>query len=209
MQSFCSNCGKGYRHQLADPWLIICAHCQHVMKGDGLVNTNQLAMPDDWSTIQIGSTGNYKDQNFLITGRVRIQMRNDFRNLWCAQYGKETLWIGQSLEGVGFFQPPFAEYPKEFQKKIRAGIYVEFSEAIKLKCEIIDKCLGVHFEGELSQFPYPDGKFTILQANNSNGNTVLVFMRGEDSAQFLWGVTALVYGVTFENTKRWSEWEIK
>jgi len=209
LQSFCDHCGKDYRHQLVDSWLIVCTHCQHVIKGEGLVKSSQLTMPDDWSTLQIGTTGKYKNQNFQITGRVRIQMRNDFRNLWCAQYGKETLWIGQSLEGIGFFNTPFVPYPQEFQPKMRAGIFVAFSESIKLKCEMIDKCLGLHCEGEVSTFPYPDGEFTLLQANNSNGNTMLVFMRDKEQAQFLWGVTTLVYGVKFENTKKWSEWEIQ
>lgn len=207
MQGFCGHCGKGHRHQLADTWLLVCDQCQHVVHGEGKVKPEQLAMPDDWSTIQVGTTGTYKNQKFLITGRVRMQMRNDFRNLWCAQYGKDTLWIGQSLEGIGFFNPPFAEYPKELQTKVRAGVFVNFSENIKLKCEMIDTVRALHYEGEIGFFPYPDGAFTLLQANNSQGNTVLVFKRDNDQAQFLWGVTTLVYGVTFEHTKKWSEWQ--
>jgi hypothetical protein len=207
MQIYCPNCGRGYTQKLKETWLVVCDTCHHLVKGSG-IEPDQLNMPDDWSTIQVGTTGLYKNQNFTIMGRIRLQMKNDFRNLWCAQYGQEIMWIGQSLESIGFFTPPFAPFPHSFGK-IRAGVNIEFSERIKLKCELVENCIGLQYEGEVSDFPFPKGNFTLIQAGNAIGNTVLIFYENPNSIQFLWGEVMLVYGVTFNNTKTWSQWEAK
>jgi hypothetical protein len=162
-------------------------------------------MPDDLSTIQIGTTGLYKAQSFVITGRVRFQFKNDFRNLWCASYGDKTIWIGQSLESIGFFTPPFASFPFKLEA-LRAGVYIEFSEKIKLKCEMMEPCIDVRFEGEISRFPYPNSKMTVLQASNTAGNTVLIFRDHLGDLQYLWGELMVVYGYKFDNVKKWTEW---
>lgn len=207
MQSQCPNCRRSYLHQLAKPWVVVCSYCQSLVKGERLIKPEQLAIPDDWSKIQVGTTGTYRDSTFVITGRLRMQMKNDFRNLWCARYKDDVLWIGQSLETLGFFSPPFAPYPAEIEKELAAGGFVKFSEGVKLKCEVVDFCLSLKYEGELGWFPFITGNFNFIQANNAEGNTALIFKGKENHAHFLWGVSALVYGVTFENTKRYPEWE--
>jgi hypothetical protein len=163
-------------------------------------------MPDDWSAIQVGTTGTYKDRSFTITGRVRFQMKNDFRNLWCARHGDKTIWIGQSLESVGFFTPPFAPYPYQFEN-LRAGVFVEFSDKIKLKCELLESCFDIRYEGEISEFPFPNVDVMMIQASNAAGNTVLIFSNRQGRFHFLWGEVMLIYGVSFDNTKKFAEWE--
>lgn len=147
-------------------------------------------------------------QSFLITGRIRFQMKDNFRNLWCAQYGDKTIWIGQSLESVGFFTPPFAPYPYEFED-IRAGIFIKFTNEIKLKCEMIEPCVDMKFEGEISEFPFPNAKITTIQGSNSSGNTMLIFSNNAGRFHFLWGEFMLVYGYKFDNVRQWTEWSTK
>lgn len=142
----------------------------------------------------------------MVSGRIRFQMKNDFRNLWCARYGDKTIWIGQSLESVGYFTPPFAPYPYQFEN-IRAGVFIEFSDKIKLKCEMIEPCLSVRYEGEVAEFPFSNTRTVIMQASNTAGNTALIFSNPGGRLQFLWGELMLVYGVTFENVRTFAEWE--
>src|SRR5258705_5115774 len=205
MQSICTHCGRSYIHQLNDAWLIVCANCSHQIMGVGIRYPEAFNMLDDWSAIQIGTTGKYKDQSFTITGRVRFQMKNDFRNLWCARYGDKTIWIGQSLESIGFFTPPFAPYPYQFEN-LRAGVFVEFSDKIKLKCELLESCFDIRYEGEISEFPFPNVDVMMIQASNAAGNTVLIVSNRHGRLHFLWGEVMLVYGVSFDNTKKFAEW---
>lgn len=206
MHTNCPHCGKRYDHQLNDAWLIVCPSCHQEITSVGIKDDKAFHMPDDWSVIQIGTTGTYKGQSFIVCGRIRFQMKYDFRNLWCARYGDKTIWIGQSLESVGYFTPPFAPYPYQFEN-IRAGLFIEFSDKIKLKCEMIESCLSVHYEGEIAEYPFPDARVAIIQASNTAGNTVLIFTNPGGRQHFLWGELMLVYGVSFENVRTFAEWE--
>lgn len=205
MQSTCPACGRYYTHQLNDSWLIVCTNCHQQITDRNIRDKSEFDMPDDLSTIQIGTTGIYKGQSFLITGRIRFQLKTDFRNLWCARYGDKTIWIGQSLESLGFFTPPFLEYAYDFSG-LRAGVYLEFTDTIKLKCEMLEPCIGVHYEGEISRFPFLNTKVTLIQATNAKGNTALIFKSQSEGLYYLWGELMLVYGYKFENVKKWSEW---
>jgi hypothetical protein len=205
MQSTCPGCGRYYTHQLDDTWLIICQHCRHQITNRDIRDEKEFDMPDDLSTLQIGTTGIYKAQSFVITGRIRFQLKTDFRNLWCARYGDKTIWIGQSLESVGFFTPPFMEHTYQFDS-LRAGVFVEFTDDIKLKCEMMEPCIDVRYEGEISRFPYPNAKITLIQASNTKGNTALIFKNRSGQLHYLWGELMLVYGYKFDNLKKWAEW---
>jgi hypothetical protein len=206
MQSTCPYCGQTYTHLLNDTWLIVCSNCSHEITNVAIKDPEAFNMPDDWSAIQIGTTGRYKGQSFTITGRIRFQMKNDFRNLWCARYDDKTIWIGQSLESIGFFTPPFAPYPYQFEN-LRAGVFVEFTDKIKLKCEMLESCVDIRYEGEVLEFPFPNADVVMFQASNTLGNTVLIFSNRKGRLHFLWGELMLVNGVSLENVRTFTEWE--
>lgn len=205
MQSTCPGCGRYYTHLLDDTWLIVCSNCRYQITNRDIRDKNAFDMPDDLSTIQIGTTGIYKAQSFVITGRLRFQTKTDFRNLWCARYGDKTMWIGQSLESVGFFASHFT--PSEYKfAEVRAGVYMEFTDSIKLKCEMMEPCIDVKYEGEISRFPFPNTQITLIQASNSSGNTALIFKNRTGELHYLWGELMLVYGYKFDNLKKLTEW---
>lgn len=57
MVTNCPHCGKSYQHQLTDAWLIVCPNCHRQITSIELEDHHALTMPDDWSAIQIGTTG--------------------------------------------------------------------------------------------------------------------------------------------------------
>lgn len=205
MQSTCPGCGRYYTPQLKDTWLIVCAHCRHQVTDNNIGNKTEFEIPDDLSTLQIGTTGIYKGTSLLITGRIRFQLKTDFRNMWCARYGDKTIWIGQSLESIGFFTPPFMEFGYDFSG-LRAGVYLEITDKIKLKCEMMEPCVAISYEGEISRFPFPNAQLTLLQASNTAGNTALIFKNHLGGIYYIWGELMLVYGYKFDNVKKWTEW---
>jgi hypothetical protein len=205
MQSSCPGCGRYYTHQLNDPWLIVCTECRHQITDLNIRNKDDFDMPDDLSTLQVGTDGVYKLQSFTITGRIRFQMRTDFRNLWCARHGEKTIWIGQSLESIGFFTPPFMAHADRFEN-LKAGASIEFTDTISLKCEMMEPCVAMHYEGEISRFPLPDTKVTLVQASNASGNTALIFINQLGKLHYLWGELMLAGSFKFNNLKSWTEW---
>ncbi|GHN02409.1 hypothetical protein WSM22_38980 [Cytophagales bacterium WSM2-2] len=205
MQSTCPNCGRYHTHVLNDTWLIVCANCRHQVTNRDIRDSNAFNMPDDLSTIQIGTTGLYRGKSFTISGRIRFQLKTDFRNLWCASYDDRTIWIFQSLESIVFCDSRFAINEYQFEG-LRAGAYMDFTDSIKLKCEMMEPCVDVHYEGEISRFPLPNTRLTLIQASSPSFNTALIFKNKSGELHYLWGEMMLVYGYKFENLKAWTEW---
>jgi hypothetical protein len=207
MNYSCPLCGQSIATKLNHTWLLTCTDCNHPVFGLEDIKKENCFVPDDWSLIQIGSKLMYKEKLHTIIGRARLQMQSDFLNLWCATYNGNALWIGQSLEKIGFFDSSFSSYPEGKYKEPRAGLYIDFSETIKLKCELVEKCIDLRFEGELERLPFVQSKFLFIQASNVQGNTVLVFSEGKNKVEFLWGEMKIVGSGKFENTRQFNEWK--
>lgn len=201
----CPRCGKSYTPKLSNSWLITCRSCQCLIKGDVNLPDQFFKMVDDWSYLQIGSTGSYNQQSFEITGRVRIQLRNDFRNLWCAAYGQSTLWISQSLESLDFFSGEFKPFPIPFSRP-KAGMYIEVSDIVKVKTDQVDACHSVRMEGEIATFPYPNGIFLFIHAGNLVNDTALILRHSDHDLQFLWGESKLREEIMFDRTRQFHDW---
>lgn len=164
-------------------------------------------MPDDWSAIQIGTTGFYKNKNFTIVGRARLQMNTDYINLWCAHVQDGPLWIGQSMEKIGFFASVFTPYPEGRYKETNAGLMIDFSDTIRLKCELVEPCIDLRIEGELQRLPFTRPGFKFVQASNNKGNTVFVLANSNKQAEFLWGEVMLWDAVKLSNTREFHDWK--
>ena len=203
----CPHCGRSITTRLKEPWLVTCTNCKALVSGQVNLSEEVFGMPDDWSSIQIGTKGQYKQKEFVVVGRARLQMPTDFINLWCAQHADGPLWIGQSLEKIGFFSSIFAPYPPDRYRETRAGLMIDFSDTIRLKCELFDVCVAVHFEGELFRLPFSRKGFKFVQASNAQGNTVFVLTDSNNQTEFLWGELMLPDTVKLSNTREFSEWK--
>jgi hypothetical protein len=202
----CPRCGRSITTRLKEPWLVTCTNCQVLASGPSNIPENTFQMPDDWSAIQIGTRGSYKNKEFAIVGRARLQMNTDFLNLWCADIASGPLWIGQSLERIGFFESVFTPYPAGRYRESRAGLMIEFSDTIKLKCEMVEPCINLHLEGELLKIPFSRQGFKFVQASNVQGNTVFV-LTDDRQTEFLWGELMALDTVKLSNTRQFNEWK--
>jgi hypothetical protein len=203
----CPRCGRSITTRLKEPWLVTCTNCQVLVSGEVNLPDEAFLMADDCSSIQIETKGQYKQKEFTIVGRARLQMSADFINLWCAHHPDGPLWIGQSLEKIGFFSSIFAPYPPDRYKETRAGLMIDFSDTIRLKCELYDMCIDVHFEGELFRLPFSRKGFKFVQASNAQGNTAFILTDPNMRTEFLWGELMLPDSVKLSNTREFSEWK--
>lgn len=203
----CPQCGKSLTTRLKDSWLLTCTNCEVLVAGDERIAPQTFQMPDDWSAIQIGTTGLYKNKNFTVVGRARLQMNTDFLNLWCAYTQDGPLWIGQSLEKIGFFASVFTPFPQNRYKETRAGLMIDFSDTIRLKCEMVEPCIALHMEGELHRLPVIKAGFTFVQASNDKGNTVFVFATSQNAVEFLWGELLMPDSIKFSNIREFNDWK--
>ncbi|MEJ0032476.1 MAG: hypothetical protein WDO15_19935 [Bacteroidota bacterium] len=129
------NAAVRYSERLKDSALVLCSNCNAKVYGTIDIPADSHGVPDDLSLIQIGTKGKYLNKKFEIVGRVRMQMKDDFRSLWCAMYDDDknpVLWICQSLESLAFGADTFKQFPPNSDIDMNAAGKVVFGDKKKL-----------------------------------------------------------------------------
>jgi len=206
----CPQCGRSVQRKLKDSALVLCTNCNAKVFGEMEIPAESHGVPDDLSLIQIGSKGKYLSKKFEIVGRIRMQMKDDFRSLWCALYDDDknpTLWICQSLESIAFAADTFKLFPPKSDIGLEAGGSVVFGDRVKLNVGFVSRPMSIHYEGEIARFPRPDGDFIFVHASNqSNTALVICVNKSLDNTEMLWAQTKELGDVQFENTRKFDEW---
>jgi len=202
----CPACNTLHTITLELASLLICKNCGEIIQdGNSSDKPPRTRIPEDWSFLRIGSTGEFNKQPFKIIGRVRIQLRNDYKNFWSADNGRgECLWLMESFGSFAVFTSPWREYDKD-ASKLRAGNAIPVSSDVKLIGDYVEKSEGVSYEGELGPWKLFRPGFFLIQAS-ANGNTA-VFLVNKGNAEYLIGTILSLEDFKFQNIITWNEWK--
>lgn len=205
----CPDCAAFYTVSLLDASLLVCQSCGAIVSqtGNFREKIKPSPVPEDWSFLQIGATGEYQKASFKIIGRYRLQLRNDYKNFWCAEYehGK-CLWIVESFGSFSVFNSPWLDYLKDVSK-LRAGHTIEISSDLKLKGEYVEKCEEISYQGQLGPWTLLTRGFFLIQASHNNGKTALFFIDANRKATYILGEKIPVEKLNLKNTIQWNEWK--
>lgn len=183
----CNNTGtsKGSRSVL-----YTCTACSAVLVNQTELNITKTVPPNDWSIVQIGSTGTFSKKNFEVIGLVRMQLRKEYKNYWCLWYPSEMKY-GWMVESLGFYAvcaDTFIEMDNaDTIKKIRATASIQVSPQSAVIIDEVDFCEELSFRGEVPTWSYDD---RFLVAHGKKGHTIasfLHFSRHKDRVKFLVG----------------------
>ena len=206
----CPQCRRSVQRKLKDSALVLCTNCNAKVFGEMEIPSDGHGVSDDLCFLQIGSKGKYLNKKFEIVGRIRMQMKDDFRSLWCALYDdakNPTLWICQSLESLSFAADTFKAFPPKSDVDLKAGGKVVFGDKIKLNVGFVSAPLTIQYEGEIARFPKPDGDFIFIHAANHNHTALVVCVnKNLENTEMLWAQTKELGDVQFENTRKFNEW---
>ena len=204
----CPSCGTYVTVALPDAMLIVCRECHGIAHYERPLTAAppSVMVPADWSFVQIGTTGQYNQKPFTVTGRVRLQLRNDYKNLWCAAHGDKNLWIMESFGSFRVLGNDWKSYKGDI-KKLRATYTITLADDKKLTGEYVEKCEGVSYEGQIGPWPslYPAGFFVV---QGSSGNTTAFFtihtyMKVVD---YLVGEVTTPEDLKLGSILQWNEW---
>lgn len=205
MTYFCPSCGHAEKGILSNRRNIFCSVCGTRVFGEGEIPVELGRVPDDWSVLQIGSKGIYKDKPFVITGRYRFQFKNDFRNFWCAQYQDGSMWIDQSLECLRFFTSPWTQLPID-TKKIKANDQIDLSDKLSLTCDFVAIVTKVQAEGEVSSFPIVRHSMRVAEMMGP-ANTAFIVLDEWGLDYFIWGELYPGLDYPFQNLRVIDGWK--
>lgn len=163
-------------------------------------------MPDDWSYIQIGTTGEYKSKPFEVVGRIRLQLRSEYKNFWCAaDQSGDTLWIAESFGSISVFTSSWQKYDKKVSG-LRAGSNVRISQNLSLAGEFVERCEGLVLHGEIAEWNLFKKGFFIIQAGNAS-LTGYFFPENKETIHMLLGEKATIELLKLKNILQWNEWK--
>ncbi|RAV97964.1 hypothetical protein DQQ10_26190 [Pseudochryseolinea flava] len=193
--------------QLSPAAYLFCRHCHEFIGAHNLPPILRSdKFPDDWSFIQYGSAGKYKEHDFKIIGRVRLQLRNDYKNFWTAEYKNgELLWIVESFGSFGVFSGSWLDFQGN-HKNLRAGKSIDIGALEKIFGEYVEKCEAIQYAGEIGPWRYFSPTFFLVQAGIANA-VALFTVRGNEQIQFMFGEKMTIEQLHFTNILQWDEWK--
>lgn len=203
----CPSCNTLHVIQLEQSSLLVCKSCGEIIQDRSPSGKPpRTRVPEDWSFLQLGSTGQYQKQPFKIIGRIRLQLRNDYKNFWCAEYSNgKCLWLAESFASFSLFTADWKEYDKE-ANKLRAGTTIKLSSDEKLKGEYVEKCEGISYQGEAGPWKIFTPGFFVVQASAQGGKTA-IFIVASGSVEYVSGVKVSADTLKFQNIITWNEWK--
>ena len=154
--------------------LLACKNCYEIIAcKDETTRPPKSPIPADWSFVQIGSTAEFNKTPLKVIGRIRLQLRNEYKNFWCAEAGLgKCLWIVESFGSFAVFEPTWEKY-NDKANKLRSGISIVFKDNIRIIGEYVEMVEGVSYQGELG--PVDDVRSWIIygasqRLSGSHGN---------------------------------------
>jgi hypothetical protein len=203
----CPGCGAFNTAVLENTTLLVCKSCSGIVFEN--VDSNRkpvpARVPADWSFVQLNTTGEYDGSAFTVVGRVRLQLRNDYKNFWCcALRNGKSLWVMESFASFAVFIPDWIAHNKGISH-LHAGASIQVRN-FKLRGEYVEKCEGVSYEGEIAQWKLFSPGFFFVQASRFEGETAaFVIEKGE--IECMLGKKVDVQKLNLKNIIAWNEWK--
>lgn len=120
----CPSCGAPVEAHSASTVTLVCGYCNTMLvrQDDGVVDSGRdSALLEDFSPLQIGTTGTFAAQNFTLLGRLQVHYDDGVWNEWYALFddGKAG-WLSEAGDLYVMTLPAEIDNPPRFEDT-RAG----------------------------------------------------------------------------------------
>jgi hypothetical protein len=201
----CTQCGADNGLKFYASVLLICNQCGHTVFDDGKYVKAQ-APPDDWSFVQIGTKGTDINKNFEVIGRVRLQLRNEYKNYWTILYTDNTIgFLYESFGSFAILDGLRIPYKGDIHK-LKAGLRFT-KDNIQLIGEFVEKCEDISFAGEIARWDAFNSGFFIVQAASAAGHIAVFQIIDKDNVYFYFGKKLSADHLKLQNIIQWNDWK--
>jgi|LakMenEpi03Aug12_release.lakeMendotaPanAssembly.Ray.scaffolds.fasta_scaffold422401_2 hypothetical protein len=156
----CPSCGANVDFKSRASVYAVCSFCKSslVRQDMDLEKIGTVSdLLDDFSPIQIGTTGTFANEKFEVIGRLKVGYENGFWNEWFAMLGDgRVAWLAEA-QGFYAFCFPFFEASPPTKASLRVGKTVEMGKKGIFEVDDMRDCKCVYSEGELP-FNAPQGR---------------------------------------------------
>lgn len=205
---FCPSCGAPVKFQWSSAVQTVCPYCRSILVRHDL-NLEAVGtvadLPVDPSPIQIGTEGTYRNQPFVVIGRILYEYEQGRWNEWHLMFSDSTTgWLSDaSLEySVSFQRPLPSKIP--IADNLSRGSTHHF-ENIKLEVTSITRAHYAGVEGELP-FEYW-GKQDVIFADLRSADSQFATIDYSEQPPLLFVGEALEFeDLRFKNLKQIEGW---
>jgi hypothetical protein len=165
-------------------------------------------MPDDWSFIQLGTTGTDIDKKFEVIGRVRLQLRNEYKNYWTILYSDNTTgFLYESFGSLAILAPEMNAYNDDL-RKLKAGCKIKKGENVTLIGDFVEKCESLSLAGEIGNWKEIDPGFFLVQASSAVGYMAVFHINSvTEVVYYFYGKKMNLENLKLQNILQWNEWK--
>jgi len=209
MSYTCTNCNNLIHRKLTHSYLIVCSRCGSIaFQHEKLTYKPAVApVPSDWSFLQPGAGFEYNGENYFISGRIRLQLCNDYKNFWCAGTDSGShVWLMESFMSVAVFNAAWTSSNKN-RSELSVEDTLTIGDSVKVKVEYVERCTSVTYEGELGEWKFsrPDSAF--VQASNNDRYTAVFMENSQGQLLYLFGIKTDFEKLKLKNMIVWDEWK--
>jgi hypothetical protein len=205
----CPACGSFQPGVLNNPMRVICNNCGASIVDNSKTNPalTPAPMPEDWTFIKIGSTATINDEQCAVVGRVRLQLLNEYKNIWTlVSISAKTYQLIESFGSFSIFGPQWHIFDKD-PSKLRSGKTVPISSASKFHGEYLEKCIEIHCEGEIAIWHFFKPGFFIFQCTDPEMKIAFMPFEPKEKIQYLLGAKLNLENLKLSNIVSWDEWK--
>lgn len=196
----CPGCQKSNKTKGNKSSLLICIYCGQVVQNETSLTIPQRVVPDDWSIIQLGTKGLFKNKAFEVIGRIRLQQHREYRNYWSIWYPIDMKygWLVESLGSYAVCTDAFFEYTDEDKlNTLKPDQNLLISADLSLCMDELDRCEAMSYSGEIPSWSFFAPPFSVV--HGKRGKNMAAFFHlspDKNTAKFLVGEW-----ITFEDLK--------
>lgn len=196
----CPSCSKSISTAFrpADCDVVVCPKCHTASSLSGKTPLPSGVIPEDFSYIKIGTRFTWNGFEHTIEGRIRIQLRNEYLNIWSASSANGNLLLAESFDSIRILTTPWNQYTGDVTK-IRVGKKLKFGEVIHYG-EFID--VADSFAAEGVNLPLPFYKeFFLVQFGSSASDVSLFTLTKSKECHYLQGQKTTASKLQFQNLR--------
>ncbi|VWX59435.1 conserved hypothetical protein [Burkholderiales bacterium 8X] len=171
----CPGCGAPVEFRSAQSTFAVCSYCQStvVRQGDALARIGKMAeLFEDFSPLQLFASGRWRNQSFLLVGRLQYRYEGGHWTEWIASIDGERTAILSEDNGAFVFAEPLAlQRPAPPADALRVGATTSFNGQTYTVTSNEQVAL-VSAQGELPRMPELGRRFAVVEARNERGEVL-------------------------------------
>lgn len=209
----CTRCAKTYQLKLTGPLIYSCSNCEQTFYVYGTGNIRELDIKarkfQEFSIIQIGTTGIYNELAFEVIGRLKRVTSNSVYNEWLIYFSDANYkWLIECGSKYFIYDTAVSDIGISSVKGKIIGDKIEFKQK-KYNLVEIARHVQSYFEGELpeGQSLTPHKEYFINEFRNTGIDVATVFIYTKTEIKILYGTHVDLQALKLSTMKQYDRWQ--